>query len=134
MLPKECVGRVQLLATQKPVNRPGWWKGKFALFQMLATGDGEGGKHLSKGQSHNPPPHDNQGVRLFIDRVGGGEVTSRKITVISNSHLQFFISGLTSIIFNVLGTVNLQFWAALVTIYLQSILGIVASQVLGTVW
>ena len=102
---------------------------------MLATGDGEGGKHLFKGQSHNPPPpHDKQGVRLFIDRVGRGEVTCRNSTVISNSHLQFFISGLTSIIFSVLGTVNLQFWAALVPIYLQSILGIVATLVLGTVW
>ena len=26
-----------LLAAQKPINRPGWWKEKFALFQMLAT-------------------------------------------------------------------------------------------------
>jgi len=24
---------VWLLAAQKPINRPGWWKGKFALFQ-----------------------------------------------------------------------------------------------------
>ena len=38
---------VQLLAAQKPINRPGWWEGKFALFQMLTT-QGEGG-HLSKG-------------------------------------------------------------------------------------
>ena len=35
-LPKE-VG-VSELATQKPINRPGWWKGKFTLFQMPATG------------------------------------------------------------------------------------------------
>jgi len=39
-------GGVQLLATQKPINWPAWWKGKFALFQMLAT-EGEGGR-LSK--------------------------------------------------------------------------------------
>ena len=48
MLPSVCVcvcvcvcGRagegVQPLAAQKPVNRPGWWKEKFALFQMPAT-------------------------------------------------------------------------------------------------
>ena len=30
-------GGVWLSAAQKPISRPGWWKGKFALFQMLAT-------------------------------------------------------------------------------------------------
>ena len=29
--------RVQLLAAQKPIKRPGWWKGKFVLFWMPAT-------------------------------------------------------------------------------------------------
>ena len=29
---------VWLLATQKPMKRQGWWKAKFALFWMLATG------------------------------------------------------------------------------------------------
>ena len=28
---------VRLISTQKPIKRPGWWKGKFALFWMLAT-------------------------------------------------------------------------------------------------
>ena len=105
MLPKEC--GIWLLAARKPINKPSWRKGKFALFQMLATGDGEGGKHLFKGQSHNPPPpHDKQGVRLFIDRVGRGEVTCRNSTVISNSHVQLVISGLTSIVLVVLGIVK----------------------------
>ena len=36
------------LPLKRPINRPGWWKGKFALFQMLAT-KAEGGRHLSKG-------------------------------------------------------------------------------------
>ena len=54
-------------------------------------------------------------------------------TVISNSHLQLVISGLTSIILVVLGTVNLQLWCVLVPISLWSILRIVAAQVLGTV-
>ena len=31
---------VQLLTAQKPIERPGWWKGKFALFWMPATGVG----------------------------------------------------------------------------------------------
>ena len=29
---------VWLLAAQKPIKRQSWWKGKFALFWMLATG------------------------------------------------------------------------------------------------
>ena len=28
---------VRLLTTQKPVKRPGWWNGKFALFWMPAA-------------------------------------------------------------------------------------------------
>ena len=35
-------GTVRLLAVQKPGNRPGWWKEKFALFQMPATARGGG--------------------------------------------------------------------------------------------
>ena len=35
-------GGVWLLAALKPINRPGWWKGKLALFQMSETG-GRGG-------------------------------------------------------------------------------------------
>ena len=44
-------GGVWLLTSQKPINRPGWWKGKFAFFQMPANrmGLGEGGTRLSKG-------------------------------------------------------------------------------------
>ena len=29
------------LAAQKPINRPGWWKGKFASFQVPAAGKGK---------------------------------------------------------------------------------------------
>ena len=47
MLPKAC--RVQI-AAQKPINRTGRWKRKFALFQMLSTGLGEEGGPLSKGR------------------------------------------------------------------------------------
>ena len=42
------VSGVQLLTTQKPVKRPAWWKGKFALFWMLATR--RKGRLLSKTQ------------------------------------------------------------------------------------
>ena len=41
------------------------------------------------------------------------------------------IGGLTSIVFTVLGTVSLQFRDAFFPISLQSVLGIVAAQVLG---
>ena len=39
-------GRVWLLTAQKLINRPGLWKGKFALLQLWPTG---GWWHLSKG-------------------------------------------------------------------------------------
>ena len=42
LLLKECVW-VWLLAAQKAINRPGWRKGKFALFHMPANGMGAGG-------------------------------------------------------------------------------------------
>ena len=44
------------------------------------------------------------------------------------------ISGLTSVILIVLGTINLQFQGPFVTISLWSILGIVGAHVLGSVW
>ena len=47
MLPKEC--GIWLLAARKPINKPSWRKGKFALFQMLATGGGgEGQKSVQR--------------------------------------------------------------------------------------
>ena len=54
-----------MLAAQKSVNRPGWWKGKFALFQMPATGGG-------------------QGVRGFINRAwrANAETEQSSLTVI----------------------------------------------------
>ena len=77
----------------KNINMPGWSKGKFALFQMPETG----GTVAGICPKADPPPH-NQGVRAFIDRVGGGGGTCRNSRVILNSHLQLVISGLTSII------------------------------------
>ena len=38
------------LNAQKPLKKPGWWKGNFALFWMLATGRWGEGRRLSKGQ------------------------------------------------------------------------------------
>ena len=54
---------VRLLTTPKPINRPGWWKGKFALCQMLATGGGvRVSICLSKGRL---PSTDNQWDQNF---------------------------------------------------------------------
>ena len=96
---------VWLLATQKPLNRPGWWKGKFALFQMSAPATGEGeGRHLSKGWL---PALATSEARAFINRRRElhAEIAQLSVTVI----LKLAIHGLTSIILVVLGTVNLQF-------------------------
>ena len=87
LLPQEC--GVQLLAAQKSINRPSWWKARFPLFQMLATGCGEGGGHLSKGWLFLPYK---QGVKAFIGRVyvceEGGGAACRNSIVISTGHLQ----------------------------------------------
>ena len=69
---------------------------------------GEGGRHLSKGRLLPLPKK--QQRKAFVDRVVVRGVTCRNSTVISNSHLQLVISGLSSIILVVLGTLNLQFW------------------------
>ena len=65
--------------------------------------------------------------------AGGGlcaEVAQSSLRVI----FKLVISGLTSIILIVLGTVNLQFQRPFVHISVQAILKIVAAHVLGTVW
>ena len=58
------------------------------------------------------------------------EAAQSSLTVI----LRLVISGLTSIILVVLGTVNPQFQGALVPISLRSALRIVVAHILGTVW
>ena len=45
-----------MLAAQKPINRPKWWKGKLALFQILATG-GVGGRVIAMCPKANSPHH-----------------------------------------------------------------------------
>ena len=64
------------------MNMSGWWKGTFALFQMLATGVGvgESGRHLSKGRL----APDKQGVSAFIDRVEGEYTAPSSLTSSSN--------------------------------------------------
>ena len=121
---------------QKPVNRAGWWKGKFVLFQMLAT-RGEGGRHLPKGRLL--PPHQKARGESFYRQSlcvcwGWGELRAETAQSSLTVIFSMAISGLTGITFVVLGTVNLQFRGALVLISLQSVLRIMAAQVLGTAW
>ena len=68
----------------------------------------------------------------FIDRRGGGYMQKPQSALIVIFKL--VISGLTSIIFTVLGTVNLHLRGPFVLISLWPILGIVAGIVLGTAW
>ena len=98
---------VRLLTTQKPINRPGWWKGKLALFQMQASEEEDG--HLSKGRLsclHLPHPVTSRGWEIL--HTGGGlhaETAQSSLTVI----FKLITCDLTSVILIVVGTVNYQF-------------------------
>ena len=70
-------GGVQLLGTPKPINRPGWWKGKFALFQTLATG----GVRVDMCPKADSPPLKTSGTRTCRLREGA---TCRNSTVRSD--------------------------------------------------
>ena len=77
LLPKGVCGGVQLLSAQKPISRPGWWKVKFALFQMPATVCvGGGGRVADICPKANSPqlPANKEVVRVFINRVRWGAV------------------------------------------------------------
>ena len=87
-LPRE-VWWVRLLHTQ-PGMRPGWWKGKFALFQTPA-GQGEDGGHLSRGRLTAPPPKPlvaTSEARAFPDRSVRGRSMQKQPRQLVESHLQ----------------------------------------------
>ena len=83
-------GGVLLLAAQKPINRPGWWKEKFALFQMLATEAGGGWQMFVQRPLFPSAPLTNKqrGESFYRQNRRVGGVTCRNTTVISKSHLQ----------------------------------------------
>ena len=118
---------VGLLTAQKPIHRPGWWKGEFDLLQMLITVWRVGWQTFVQRPTATPRK---AGVERFYRQSWGGELTCRKSTVI----FKLVVSGLTSIILVVLGTVNIQFQGPFVPISLQPVLRRVAAHVLGTVW
>ena len=73
---------VRLLAAQKPIKKQGWWKGNFALFWMLATGEGGG---LTPVQRLTPFSRQSGIKSIYRQREG---VTCRNSTVSSESHLE----------------------------------------------
>ena len=84
-------------------------------------------------KAHSPPPTpSNQGVRAFID--GGREVRAETAQSSLTVILKLAISDLTSVILNVLGTVNLQFQGQFVSIFLRPVFRIPAAYVMVMVW
>ena len=94
---------VRPLAAQKPIKRPGWWKGDFALCWMLAAWRRGGWTPV---QRPTPPPTDNQWATAFIDRGRGrhADIARSVLAVI----LKLVIGTLTSGILIVLGPVSLS--------------------------
>ena len=83
----------------------------------------------------HPTPGNQWGKSFYRQRDGVvGAATCRNRTVSSTVTFRWVISGLTSDVLIVLGTVNLQFQGPFVPISLWPVLGIVAGIVLGTVW
>ena len=101
-----------------------------------ATSEGlEGGWQTSVQRlTPTPQPTATSGARAFIDRVGVGELHAETAQSSLTVIFKLVISGLTSIILVVLGTVDLQFQGPLVPISLRPVLRIVAAYVVGTVW
>ena len=116
-------------AAQKPINRPGWWKGKLALFQMPATeGGGERGLDICPRASATPhhPQLPRQAGSESFHRQSEGEKQYSQLTVI----FELVIAGLTSLILVALSTVNLRFQGPFVPISLWSLLRIMVAYVL----
>ena len=88
MLQKRGVWQVQLLATQKSMNRPGWWKGNFALFQRQAKGVGGGQNPV---QRPTPAPSMTISERELLQAERGGYMKKKKsaLTVILKLVLQW---------------------------------------------
>ena len=154
---------VWLLTTQKPVNRLGWWKGKFALFQMPVTGGG-----WTSVWRPTPPTLGSQwGKSIYRQEEGATcrNPAQLSLTVQSLSHVlllatpwpaarQASLSITTSwsllklmsssvifrlvtgglVILVVLGTVNHPFLGLFVPISLRPVLRIVAVYLVETVW
>ena len=73
-------GEVWLLASQKPTKRPGWWKGKFALFWIQQPGS----RADTCPKAKSPHWQHNQWARAFVDRGRKlrAEIAQSALTVI----------------------------------------------------
>ena len=96
LLPKEVCVWIRL---RKPIHRPGWWKGNFALFQILAT---VGWWAICP--KANPPSQlpTSKGPRAFIGR-SGGQLPAETAHLLTSLTVIFRLV-LTSIILAVLGS------------------------------
>ena len=63
---------IQLLAALKPIKRQSWWKGKFALFQMLTTERGRGVHSFPKPGIPCPPAPPEQSLGKSFYRLSEG--------------------------------------------------------------
>ena len=74
-----------MLATLKLTKRPGWWKGKFALFWMLATGKygwaDEKGRKASPKANSTPTPTPNKSVGKDFYRLKEGATCRTNIAL-----------------------------------------------------
>ena len=120
-------GGVRLLTTQQPIKRQGWWKGKVALFQSLATA----GWRADSCPNADSLPRHWQSVGKSFNRWGEGlhaETAQSALTVI----LKLVIGGLSGVILLVLVTVSLQFQGKLVSILWGQFLAYVMATVLSS--
>ena len=99
---------VRLLATQKPIKRPGWWKGNCFILDAGNRGMGrvDACPKADSTPTPTPTPRDNQWATAFIDRGRGphAETAQSALTVI----LKLVICALISVLLIVLSTVSLQ--------------------------
>ena len=122
---------VWLLAAQKPIKRPGWWKGKFVLFQCWQLGREEGrADFCPKSPSPRPRPGWQPGGKCFYRWREGlhAERAQSALTVILKLVMWWFDQRHL-----VLSTVDLQFQGWFFPISLRPVLGVVAAFVMATV-
>ena len=122
-IPSVTKSGVRLLAAQKSLERPGWWKGKSVILEACTQGGGR-----PPVQRPTPPTLTINGPELL--QAEGGVYMQKQHTVI----LKLVISDLISIILIALSTVSLQFQHWFISISLWPILRIVAAYIMATVW
>ena len=120
---------VQFLTAQKTIKRPGWWKGKFVLFWMPATGVGEGWTPVQKLTSPTLLTISGQ----ECSQTEGG-TPHRNSTVSSDCHLVIGPQWSEQHHPDCFKYVNLQFQGRLVPTSLRPVLGIVGAYVIATLW